>query len=246
MSKSNISIKSSELLKILELSADFNGPDIEVDNLVKTPQSNALIFINNFKELDYVKTKVHNSIILVNYTCNKVSVDGDNIIIESNSYYRDYIRILKGFKIDQINWEHKLDQYNSITKKCIILSKSAKIYNCRMGKHCSIHHNVLIGVDNLITVRTPTGLKSLPTIGLVDIGDNVDIFNNSIVYRGFLGITKIGNGVKIGANTVIGSDVSIGDNVLIGNNCVIENNVIIPEGSVVASRAVVDLTTELD
>ena len=60
----------------------------------------------------------------------------------------------------------------------------------RIGRNCTLYHNVLIGVGN--------NLKQAPIIG-----DNVTIGYGAII----IGNVKIGNNVKIGAGTVVTHDI---------------------------------------
>ncbi|HET7642359.1 MAG TPA: DapH/DapD/GlmU-related protein, partial [Nitrososphaeraceae archaeon] len=89
------------------------------------------------------------------------------------------------------------------------------------------------------------------------IGNNVDIFANSLIERGLLADTIIGDGTKIGglvviahnstigkkcqivACTILGGSVSIGDMCFLGLNSTIKNNLMIGNNVIVAAGAVV-------
>ena len=83
----------------------------------------------------------------------------------------------------------------------IIISPDAKI-----GKNCTIYHQVTIGNDN-------KKLENVPTIG-----DNVTIYPGAKI----VGKVKVGNNCVIGANAVVVKDVPDNYLVVVGEQRIIQ------------------------
>lgn len=120
---------------------------------------------------------------------------------------------------------------------------------CRIGDRAILHHNVSIGADGFSFAtpergaldaarsgRSPTapaGIRRIPSLGAVTIGDDVEIGANSAVDRATVGHTRIGRGTKIdnlvqiGHNCVIGEDCLIAGHVGISGSCRIGNRVML-------------------
>ena len=98
--------------------------------------------------------------------------------------------------------------------------------DCRIGSHVSISHAVLgarislapgvkIGQEGFSFARTKAGFLTIPQLGRVIIGDDVEIGANSTVDRGSVQDTVIGAGSRLD------NLVQIGHNVRLGRCCVI-------------------------
>ncbi len=98
--------------------------------------------------------------------------------------------------------------------------------DCRVGAHASLSHACLgdrvivypgarIGQEGFGFAITADGFISVPQLGLVQIGDDVEVGANTTIDRGSLRDTVIGSGTRID------NLVQIGHNVQIGRSCVI-------------------------
>ncbi len=87
---------------------------------------------------------------------------------------------------------------------------------CRIGDRVILHCGVVIGGDGYgynITM-SPDGrivVAKIPQIGIVELGDDVEIGANATVDRARFGRTRIGNSVKIDNLAQIGHNVQVGD-----------------------------------
>lgn len=161
-----------------------------------------------------------------------------------------------------------------IGKNVLIHSNAAIGENVTVGDDCVIYPNVTIYDGSILGARTvihagcaigADGFKFMPDksgrqikfqhIGIVRIGDDVEIGANSCVDRAVLDETIIGNGVKldnlvqvghnceIGDNTVvagctgIAGSVKIGKNVIIGGQVGFKDHVTIADGVVIAAKS---------
>jgi UDP-3-O-[3-hydroxymyristoyl] glucosamine N-acyltransferase len=88
---------------------------------------------------------------------------------------------------------------------------------CVLGDRCQLHAMVCLGADGFGYRPRPDGqgLRKVPHVGTVILGDDVELGAGTCVDRGKFGATSIGSGTKID------NLVQIAHNVQIGSNCVI-------------------------
>jgi len=117
---------------------------------------------------------------------------------------------------------------------------------CLLGDRVVLHAGAVIGADGFGFRQDGEGRHiKIPQVGIVELGDDVEIGANSTIDRARFGITRIGRGTKldnlvaIGHNCVIGEHVAIagqtgiagsttvGDRVLIGGACAINGHIVI-------------------
>lgn len=102
---------------------------------------------------------------------------------------------------------------------------------CVIGARVTIEPNAVIGADGfgyrpVIAGGAPVRLRKVPQIGIVEIGDDVDIGAGTCIDRAKFGRTLVGQGTKID------NLCQVGHNARIGRHCVIAGQVAIA-GSVV-------------
>jgi len=86
----------------------------------------------------------------------------------------------------------------------------------RIGTNVIIHNNSVIGSDGFGYLQDPkVGLRKVPQVGTVEVGDYVEIGANTTIDRGAVGSTIIG------PHTKIDNQVQIGHNVVLGSHCVV-------------------------
>ncbi|MGQ9454498.1 MAG: UDP-3-O-(3-hydroxymyristoyl)glucosamine N-acyltransferase [Armatimonadota bacterium] len=144
----------------------------------------------------------------------------------------------------------------------VVIGEGCRIYpgvlvypRCKIGNRVILHSGAVIGADGFGYRAGSCGLRKIPHIGTVEIGDDVEIGANSTVDRAKFGATIIGSGskidnlvhiahnVKLGRNCIIvalsgiAGSVQIGDNVTLAAQSGIKDNVRIGDGCVVAARA---------
>lgn len=121
----------------------------------------------------------------------------------------------------------------SIGNNCIVHAGSVIRENCRLGNDSVIQPGVVIGGEGFGYAPDPKlGLRPIPQIGGVQLGDRVDVGANSCIDRATLGKTTIGAGTKID------NLVQIGHNVRIGTNGVLCAQVGIAGSSTIGDRCV--------
>jgi UDP-3-O-[3-hydroxymyristoyl] glucosamine N-acyltransferase len=86
---------------------------------------------------------------------------------------------------------------------------------CVIGERCTVHGGVVIGADGF--GFAPGGpahggaYVKIEQLGIVRIGNDVDIGANTCIDRGAIGDTVIGNGVKLDNLIQIAHNVQVGD-----------------------------------
>jgi len=86
---------------------------------------------------------------------------------------------------------------------------------CSVGKRSVLHSGTVIGSDGYGYVRSGGRHEKVPQLGVVEIGDDVEIGANCAIDRAALDRTVIGDGTKLD------NLVHIAHNVRIGKNCLI-------------------------
>lgn len=85
----------------------------------------------------------------------------------------------------------------------------------QIGRYCIIHAGAVIGADGFGYARSGNSWLKVPQIGIVVLGDDVEIGANTTVDRGALDNTIIGSRVKIDNQVQIAHNVTIGDDTII-------------------------------
>uniref|UniRef100_UPI00404B7DA3 UDP-3-O-(3-hydroxymyristoyl)glucosamine N-acyltransferase n=1 Tax=Fulvivirga sp. TaxID=1931237 RepID=UPI00404B7DA3 len=122
-----------------------------------------------------------------------------------------------------------------------ILNANVKLYaHTKIGSNCVFHSGVVIGSDGFGFAPQSDGTyKTIPQMGNVVIGNNVDIGANTVIdcatFHGdstkvgdgvkLDNLVQIGHNVKIGINTVIAAQTGVSGSTEIGKNCIIGGQV---------------------
>jgi UDP-3-O-[3-hydroxymyristoyl] glucosamine N-acyltransferase len=105
--------------------------------------------------------------------------------------------------------------------------------NVVVGDRVIIHNHTVIGSDGFgYTVNEDGSRTKVPQVGIVRVGDDVEIGAQVCVDRARFGETRIGNGVKID------NLVQIAHNVVIGDHAVLVSQVGVSGSSVVGPKAI--------
>jgi UDP-3-O-[3-hydroxymyristoyl] glucosamine N-acyltransferase len=79
-----------------------------------------------------------------------------------------------------------------------------------LGERVEVHSGAVLGADGFGYATTARGLVKIPQVGVVTIGDDVEIGANTCVDRAALETTSVGAGTKIDNLAQIGHNVTIG------------------------------------
>jgi UDP-3-O-[3-hydroxymyristoyl] glucosamine N-acyltransferase len=107
---------------------------------------------------------------------------------------------------------------------------------CRVGEHCILHAGVVLGADGFGYRPAPVGagVVKIPHIGIVELGNHVEIGANSCIDRAKFGATVIGDGTKIDNLVQIAHNCRIGRGCLICGKCGLSGSVTLGDGVILA------------
>ena len=172
---------------------------------------------------------------------------GPFVVIEKDSYrrqHRNYCQLL-----------HRKEY--QIGSGSLLYANVSIRENITIGRNAIIHSGTVIGSDGFGFVPLGTMNFKIPQIGVVMIGDDVEIGANCAIDRATTGATRIGNGTKIDNLVHIAHNIQIGENCCIagqtgfagsaklGNNVMIagqagiNGHITVGNGVVIGGKAVV-------
>jgi UDP-3-O-[3-hydroxymyristoyl] glucosamine N-acyltransferase len=143
----------------------------------------------------------------------------------------------------------------SLGQDCQMMANSSVRERCILGNRVTLQPGVVIGSDGYGYEFSGGRHLKLDQVGIVEIGDDVEIGANSTIDRARFGKTLIGEGTKIdnlvqiGHNVVIGKhclivsqtgvagSATIGDYVTIAGQCGVAGHVKIGSKSMIAARS---------
>jgi UDP-3-O-[3-hydroxymyristoyl] glucosamine N-acyltransferase len=82
---------------------------------------------------------------------------------------------------------------------------------CKVGARVILHSGAVIGSDGFGFVKEANHWKKIPQVGIVVLGDDVEIGANTAIDRARFGETRIGNGTKLDNLIQIAHNVTIGE-----------------------------------
>ena len=142
-----------------------------------------------------------------------------------------------------------------IGENCRIHPRVAMYARARVGHRVEIHAGTVIGADGFGYVYGDGRYWKFPQVGIVEIGDDVEIGANATIDRGSLDDTRIAEGVKldnlvhvghnvqIGAHTVIAAQTgisgssSLGHHVVVGGQVGIADHCTLGDGAIAGAQA---------
>ncbi|MCK8516382.1 UDP-3-O-(3-hydroxymyristoyl)glucosamine N-acyltransferase [Methylonatrum kenyense] len=86
---------------------------------------------------------------------------------------------------------------------------------CIIGQRCLLHPGAVIGADGFGYANDEGRWSKVPQVGVVRLGNDVDVGCNTTIDRGAIGDTLIGNGVKLDNLVQIGHNVEIGEHTIV-------------------------------
>lgn len=181
-------------------------------------------------------------------------------IIGANANIAAYAVIGAGVKIGKnanIGAHVVIDAGTTIGDNVHLAARVIIREGCKIGNNVVIHEAAIIGSDGFGYVKEQTKWRSIPQLGIVEIGDDVAIGANTCIDRGALGNTvleagvildnliQIAHNVKIGENTAIAATSAIAGSTTIGKNCTIAGAVRIVGHIQVADNCFIAMNTSL-
>ena len=102
---------------------------------------------------------------------------------------------------------------------CTLYPNAVLMSGSILGEGCVLQPGAVIGGEGFGFVRTEEGIRKIPQIGHVELGNRVEVGVNSAVDRAALSATRIGD------ETCLDNLVQVGHNVRLGRECLIVSQV---------------------
>lgn len=121
----------------------------------------------------------------------------------------------------------------------VLRSRVTVGYDCRIGERCIVHSGVVIGADGFGFAPVQGAWEKIEQLGVVRIGNDVEIGANTCIDRGALDDTVIEDGVKldnliqighnvhIGAHTAMAGCVGVAGSARIGAHCTVGGGAVV-------------------
>lgn len=118
-----------------------------------------------------------------------------------------------------------------IGEACVLHANVVVREGCRLGDRVIVQPNAVIGSDGFGYAPDGRRYVKIPQVGIVEIGDDVEIGAATCIDRAAMSVTRIGRGTKIdnlvqiahnvlvGEDTIIVSQVGIAGSTRIGDHC---------------------------
>ena len=115
----------------------------------------------------------------------------------------------------------------------VLKSRVTVSENCVIGERCLVHSGVVIGADGFGFAPNGELWEKIEQLGVVRIGNDVEIGANTCIDRGALhdtviedgvkldNLIQIGHNVRIGRNTAMAGCVGVAGSATIGSNCTV-------------------------
>jgi UDP-3-O-[3-hydroxymyristoyl] glucosamine N-acyltransferase len=98
----------------------------------------------------------------------------------------------------------------------VVLMPNVTIYEGSiLGDRVAIHSGTVVGNDGLGYAPVGEAWQKIPQVGIVEIGDDVEIGSNCSIDRATLGKTVIGSGTKMSNLIAIGHGTKVGENCMV-------------------------------
>ena len=112
---------------------------------------------------------------------------------------------------------------------------------CVIGRRCILHANVVVGADGFGYRPDPEGrgLVKIPQIGIVRIGDDVELGAGTCIDRAKFSATEIGDGSKLDNLVQVGHNCRIGRSVVIAGHVAFAGSVTVGDGAMIGGMVAI-------
>ena len=105
---------------------------------------------------------------------------------------------------------------NAVVGDDVLLYPGAKVLDrCTIGDRSILHAGAVVGSDGFGYAPDKDGVRhKIPQVGIVEVGEDVEIGANTTIDRATFGVTKVGNGTKLDNLIQIAHNVELGEHVV--------------------------------
>ncbi len=159
---------------------------------------------------------------------------GTDVHIGANAIIEDEVIIGDGTVIGAGTY---VGHFSKIGEKSLIYPNVSIRERCVLGNRVIVHCGAVIGSDGFGFEAGPSGIVKIEQVGIVEIGDDVEIGANCTIDRARFGKTILKRGVKLDNLVQVAHNVIIGEfSMLIGQSGV-AGSTEIGKGAIVAAQA---------
>jgi UDP-3-O-[3-hydroxymyristoyl] glucosamine N-acyltransferase len=226
--------KYAPLLNTTHASAVITGYDCkDVSKPIIRAKSPSLAFakvITSFTPQEEIKpTSIHKSAIIgKNVSLGKNVAIGPYAVIEDEVSLGDNSTVYSGTFIGH---------HTKVGNNALIYPNVTIRERVLIGKNVIIHSGTVIGSDGFGFVSVEGKHRKVPQVGIVEIGDDVEIGANVTIDRARFAKTMIGDGTKIDNLVQIAHNVIVGKNSLIIAQAGISGSTVIGSNVIIAGQA---------
>jgi len=123
-----------------------------------------------------------------------------------------------------------------IGSDCELMPHVTVADHCRLGDRVRLHAGVVVGSDGFGYEFDGDAHRKVPQIGIVEIGDDVEIGANSTLDRARFAKTVIGAGTKIDNMVQIAHNVEVGKNCIVVAQVGVSGSTVIGDGVVIGGK----------
>lgn len=120
---------------------------------------------------------------------------------------------------------------SSLGEGCYLHERSTVRHDCHLGNGVLLQSGAIIGTDGYGFHRG-NGYIRQEQIGAVYIGDHVEIGAGTVIDRGTLEPTRIGNGTKIGPACAVAHNCQLGENVILIGQVGLTGSIEVGDGAI--------------
>jgi len=160
---------------------------------------------------------------------------GSGVHIGANAVIDDFVEIGDNTVILPGCW---IAAYTKIGKNGLIYGNVSIRERCIIGDRVIIHSGTTIGSDGFGFAPDPRGaIMKIPQVGIVVIGNDVEIGANCTIDRARFGQTRIDDFVKIDNLVQVAHNVKIGACTMLISQCGVAGSAELGRGVIVAAQA---------
>ncbi|MBK8166061.1 MAG: UDP-3-O-(3-hydroxymyristoyl)glucosamine N-acyltransferase [bacterium] len=142
-----------------------------------------------------------------------------------------------------------------VGRDCVLHAHVVVREGCRLGDRVIVHAGTVIGADGFGYLAGPRGQAKIPQVGIVEVGDDVELGALVTIDRATTGRTvigagskldnqvhvahnvRIGRGCALSAQTGIAGSCVLGDGVITGGQVGIADHLVIGDGARIGAQA---------
>ena len=147
---------------------------------------------------------------------------GEGVEVPEDAYIGAFAYVGKGVKLGRgvrIYPQTYVGDCAEIGEDTILYAGARVYHKCKIGARCIVHSGAVIGADGFGFAPGASGYEKIPQLGIVEIGDDVEIGANTTVDRATMGATRIGRGTKLDNLIQVAHNVGIGNHNVFAAQC---------------------------